>query len=1795
MFHRVPFISPASVVTAAVILALAALFALSLSSPGAALAEVNRQAALDQETLESKGDIGFPVTTQDPDAGYRFSSQGTDLPEVSIYAVMPEVGEEDRSITVTLKLSRPLRADEKFCYPSSSTAPPHDEVCIQGGIIIWDTYDDHLYEEGGSKYDNGFIPSNELVKFVFRGTEVEKRLSVSVHDDECITPERTIRVAINQAFDSETYGYTINPKDNPKDNPEGGVLVPIDGNDTVNGTVVDEGGDCAPVEDDATEEFIGNHAPLFTDVTPTRSVAENTASGQDIGDPVTASDPEEGDTLTYFLGGADGSSFAIDSSSGQLRTRAALDYEDRDSYTVTVQVRDSMDIHGDPDMTYDDSIDITIDVTDVNEPPQFDSTAPTTLNIVENTTAGTDIGSPVTATDPDNTTANPTKDTLTYSLDTGDGASFEIDSSGQIKTKDPLDRETKDTYTVTVSVSDNKDEGGNADTAVDDTHTVTITIDNEVEPPTFNEEPPQGQNNLARSVAENTPAGQPVGDPVSATSEDGATLTYSLDDQDGASFEIDSTGQIKTKAALDYEDTQTIYSVTVSVTDGLDVHGSAESPAVEDDSFDVTINVTDVNEKPQFADDAPTTQNVDENTPAGTNIGSTYTATDPDAGDTLTYSLDDGDGAAFDIDANGQIKTKADLNYEAEPRYTVIVQVTDSRDDSGTTEQTPVADDTHTVTITIDNEVEPPTFDEEIPQGQASLSRSIPENTTAGRPVGDPVSATSEDGVTLTYSLDDQDGASFDIGSNGQIKTKADLDYEDRSLYEVTVSVTDGQDAMGNTETTATEDDSIDVTINVTDVNEKPVFADDAPITQTVAENTAADSNIGSAYTATDPENDALTYTLDSGSAATFEIDDDGQLKTKADLNYEAASSYTVIVQVADSKDDNGVADTATDATITVTITITDEDDPGSITFSSDPPIAGTTLTAVLEDQDGVKSDVAVTWKWEISTDQTNWNTITDATTDSYTPGSDDIGDYLRVTATYDDEKGPGKTVEAETDAVLSAPATNTDASFAADLDATRSVPENTAAGQPIGAPVAADDPDNEDTLTYSLGGTDAASFDIDTSTGQLKTKDALDFDDGHTTYSVDVSVTDSKDDYDTADTLVDATIAVTINITDVNEKPVFADDAPITQTVAENTAAVTNIGSAYTATDDDQDTLTYSLGGADPASFAIDDSTGQLKTKDDLNYEADSSYTVIVQVTDSKDDNGVAEGIPTVDDTHAVTITLTDQDDDGTITFSSDTPAAGTTLTATLKDDDGVKATPVVAWLWESSTDQNNWTTVNDADTDSLTLGTGDVGNYYRVTATYDDELAGGKTAVGETTNAVVTAPPTNQNPEFTDATATREVAENTPAGQNIGTPITATHADGKGTLVYSLDTTGADTFDIDSSIGQLKTKADLDYDNGSATYHVTVSVSDSLDDYSHADTVEDSSIDVTITVTDVNEPPQFADDAVTALEVSEDTTIGVDIGEYEAFDPDPSDTVTYSVSGTDAALFQVGSYGQLQVKEALDFEDKSSLTITLLVTDSRDDNGDPDTDTDATIDVTITITDADDPGTIMLSSEQPASGETLTATLDDEDGVVSQESWLWESSTDKNTWAVIDGATTNSYIPQEEDEGEYLRVTATYTDGLGPNKNAETETQAMVLDREATNQLPAFDANAPPTLSVWENTLAGENIGAPFTATDSDSSDTLTYILGGTDAASFDIIETTGQIQTKSALNYETKTSYTVTVSVHDGNDPFGNPNAAADDTIEVTIDVTNMEVPAIPEQPDGRGNTRRSRRTDRHLARP
>ena len=126
---------------------------------------------------------------------------------------------------------------------------------------------------------------------------------------------------------------------------------------------------------------------------------------------------------------------------------------------------------------------------------------------------------------------------------------------------------------------------------------------------------------------------------------------------------------------------------------------------------------------------------------------------------------------------------------------------------------------------------------------------------------------------------------------------------------------------------------------------------------------------------------------------------------------------------------------------------------------------------------------------------------------------------------------------------------------------------------------------------------------------------------------------------------------------------------------------------------------------------------------------------------------------------------------------------------------------------------------------------------------------------------------------------------------------------------------------------------------------------------------------------------------------------------------------------------------------------------------------------------------------------------------------------------------------------------------VTVTATD---PEDASATITVTITVTDE--NETPEFPSTETGDRQVAENTVAGEDIGAAVAATDPDAGATLTYTLGDDDAESFDIIESSGQLQTKAALDYETKDSYTVTVTATDPED--------ASDTITVTITVTNID---------------------------
>ena len=141
-----------------------------------------------------------------------------------------------------------------------------------------------------------------------------------------------------------------------------------------------------------------------------------------------------------------------------------------------------------------------------------------------------------------------------------------------------------------------------------------------------------------------------------------------------------------------------------------------------------------------------------------------------------------------------------------------------------------------------------------------------------------------------------------------------------------------------------------------------------------------------------------------------------------------------------------------------------------------------------------------------------------------------------------------------------------------------------------------------------------------------------------------------------------------------------------------------------------------------------------------------------------------------------------------------------------------------------------------------------------------------------------------------------------------------------------------------------------------------------------------------------------------------------------------------------------------------------------------------------------------------------------------------------------------------------------------AVYNDATGQIEIPGDSVQTPTPTPTPTNNAPTFTAGSTTTRTIAENTTAGRNIGSPVSATDADN-DTLTYTLSGTDANAFSIERTTGQLKTRAALDYETKRTYTVTITVSDGN---------LTDSITVTITVTDVAETPTAQQPGGGGET-------------
>ena len=157
------------------------------------------------------------------------------------------------------------------------------------------------------------------------------------------------------------------------------------------------------------------------------------------------------------------------------------------------------------------------------------------------------------------------------------------------------------------------------------------------------------------------------------------------------------------------------------------------------------------------------------------------------------------------------------------------------------------------------------------------------------------------------------------------------------------------------------------------------------------------------------------------------------------------------------------------------------------------------------------------------------------------------------------------------------------------------------------------------------------------------------------------------------------------------------------------------------------------------------------------------------------------------------------------------------------------------------------------------------------------------------------------------------------------------------------------------------------------------------------------------------------------------------------------------------------------------------------------------------------------------------------------------------------------------------------HLRAKATYIDRTYAEaemtfSKMATSVSSTQVRGDTGNQRPEFDEGSATERFVLENTGAEMNIGSVVMADDSDTGDAVTYSLGGTDMASFDIMGDTGQLMTKAKLNYEMKNSYRVIVTATDSS---GEANDSA--TIDVTIRVIDVdEAPMIMKAEPGQGLT-------------
>ena len=444
--------------------------------------------------------------------------------------------------------------------------------------------------------------------------------------------------------------------------------------------------------------------------------------------------------------------------------------------------------------------------------------------------------------------------------------------------------------------------------------------------------------------------------------------------------------------------------------------------------------------------------------------------------------------------------------------------------------------------------------------------------------------------------------------------------------------------------------------------------------------------------------------------------------------------------------------------------------------------------------------------------------------------------------------------------------------------------------------------------------------------------------------------------------------------------------------------------------------------------------------------------------------------------------------------------------------------------------------------------------------------------------TTAISLALTINHPPVFAPVAYTFELAENQPGtltAHLLGT-VTATDADNTSVSYSLLVGTGSVRFSLDDANGVLGyIDTGEDYEARSDAYTLTVQATDS-DSTALVVTAE-----VTVTIADRNDAPLFAPAAYffTLVENQPGTPTAHLLGTVTTTDAD-GNTVSYGLSAGDTTLFSLGvTSGVLSyIGSGEDFESTTTrYTLTVQAIDGAS------TALVATAQVTVNIANRNDnlpafvdvPYSFTLAENQSGTVAAVvigTVMATDSDGIDPTYTMSAGDPT-RFSLAVSDGVL--SYIGSGEDfESTTTRYTLTVraTDGASTALVATAQVTVNIANRN--DNLPAF-GDAPYSFTLAENqsgTVAAVVIGT-VEATDSDGIDP-TYTLSAGDLTRFSLAASDGALSyIGSGEDFESATTrYTLTVQAIDS------ASTALVATAQVTVNIANRNdnLPAFGDAP-------------------